>query len=45
MVSFCGLKVKYRSLPDKKNPGIDPGTFRVTNGARTHDPQNHNLML
>ncbi len=21
------------------------GVYRVANGARTHDPQNHNLML
>jgi hypothetical protein len=27
-----------------KKPGIIPG-FRVDDGARTHDPQNHNLML
>ncbi len=28
----------------KKNPA-QAGQFGVANGARTHDPQNHNLML
>ena len=29
----------------KNPPQFRGGMFRVTNGARTHDPQNHNLML
>ncbi len=31
----------------KKNPRKNrgKGEFRVDDGARTHDPQNHNLVL
>ena len=34
-----------RSNYSKKKPGVKTGIFGVANGARTHDPQNHNLML
>ena len=35
----------YRKLGSKKNPALSRENFRVDDGARTHDPQNHNLML
>ena len=35
--------VRKRSY--KENPAANARDFWVTNGARTHDPQNHNLVL
>lgn len=33
---FCGIKKGWRN---------SVSLFGVINGVRTHDPQNHNLML
>ena len=36
---------KWQKNAKKKSPGNEPGRPWVIEGARTPDPQNHNLML